>query len=50
MLIELDDEELHKIRDKFKKFDKVGSQSLEINEWWNLYHNLGYQFTEKYFD
>ena len=45
MLFELKDEELHRIRDIFKKFDKDGSSFLEINELRNLYHTLGYHFT-----
>ena len=46
MLFEIEDEELHKIRDIFKKFDKDGSLSLEINELGNIYRILGYHFTE----
>jgi len=45
MLFDLNDKDMHKIRDIFKKFDKDGSLSLEINELRNLYHALGYQFT-----
>ena len=44
MLFDLNDEEMHKIRDIFKKFDKDGSLSLEINELENLYRTLGYDF------
>ena len=45
MLFELNDDELHKIRDIFKKFDKDGSLSLDLNELGKIYHALGYNFT-----
>ncbi|MFX0071873.1 MAG: EF-hand domain-containing protein [Candidatus Hermodarchaeota archaeon] len=46
MLIEIEDEELHQIREVFKMFDKDGSLSIEISELGNIYRALGRKFKD----
>ena len=47
MLFKIDNEELHKIREVFKMFDKDGNLTIEITELEDIYQTLGRNFTEK---
>ncbi|MFX1393133.1 MAG: EF-hand domain-containing protein [Promethearchaeota archaeon] len=47
MLFEIENEELHKIREQFAFFDEDRSGSITINELGNIYKALGHNFTEK---
>ena len=47
MLFEIDNEELHRIRETFKIFDEDGSGSITINELGDIYQSLGHKFSEE---
>ena len=46
MLLEIEDEEIHRIRETFALFDEDGSGSITINELGNIYRALGHDFSE----
>ena len=46
MLFEIEDEEIHRIREIFALFDEDGSGSITINELGNIYRALGHDFSE----
>ena len=46
MLFEIEDEDLHKIREQFALIDEDRSGSITINELGNIYEALGHPFTE----
>ncbi|TFG07811.1 MAG: hypothetical protein EU539_03935 [Promethearchaeota archaeon] len=47
MPLDIEDNELHQIRDAFKTFDKDGNSRIEIDELENVYHALGRDFTQE---
>ncbi len=46
MIFEINNEDLHKIRDVFNMFDEDGSGSITLNEIRDIYNALGHSFTE----